>query len=338
MSIATPVVPVQAKPAAPSKIPAGAPNPALLAKFQSEVINKINTRVIPLTPGELLVHTVRGFYMVVPGWNIDVAPGIVRDGMIEPWTNEVLLSVIREGDGVINVGANFGYYALLAAQRVGRGGQVYAVEANPVVFPYLVKSAYWGGYPDVIRMFNAAAASPEFHGKTVEFYFEPQFIGGGGMNPFASCQTRRHEESFWSCDNIDSTLDGNRQFAATGVYSKITAHCRTVDSMVPNDAKIAAMLIDAEGSECFVISGAKETIRRNPSMALIVEWSPHVLHDPNRRDMANAMWDFLLNERGYKAYRIAPEGYPGLGAMPALEPVTRESLAQVPHSDIFLKK
>lgn len=338
MSIATAPVAAPVASPAPAKIPAGAPNPQLLAKFQADIVDKVNNRVIPLTPGELLVHTVRGFYMVVPGWNIDVAPGIVRDGIIEPWTNEVLLSVIREGDGVVNVGSNFGYYALLAAQKVGRTGAVYAVEANPVVFPYLVKSAYWGGYPDVIRMFNAAAASPEFHGQTVEFFFEPQFIGGGGMNPFSSCQTRNFQESFWSGDNIDSTLDGNRQFSATGVYSKITAHCRTVDSMVPHTAKINAMLIDAEGSECFVIAGSKETIRRNPTMSLIVEWSPHVLHDPNRRDLANAMWDFLLGERGYKAWRIAPEAYPGLGAMPALEPMTRETLANVPHSDIFLKK
>ena len=51
------------------------------------------------------------------------------------------------------------------------------------------------------------------------------------------------------------------------------------------------MLIDAEGSECFVIAGAKETIRRSPHMSLIVEWSPHVLGDEAKRSSAETMWE-----------------------------------------------
>ena len=134
--------------------------------------------MIPLGPGEILAITLRGLHMVVPSWNLDVGPGIIRDGVIEPWTNEVLLSVLREGDCFVNVGANFGYYSLLGAQRVGRLGSVYAIEANPYVFLYLVKSAFWSGFPHVIRMFNAAAAAPEQHGKKVEFVFRSTVYRG----------------------------------------------------------------------------------------------------------------------------------------------------------------
>ena len=40
---------------------------------------------VSLMPGELLVRTQFGGWLVVPGYNVDVAPGIVRDGLIEPW-------------------------------------------------------------------------------------------------------------------------------------------------------------------------------------------------------------------------------------------------------------
>jgi FkbM family methyltransferase len=318
-------------------IEAGVANPHWQTKFQADIANCANPRVIPLGPGELLATTLWGYHIVAPSWNLDVAPGIVRDGVIEPWTNEVVLSVLREGDTFVNVGANFGYYALLGAQRVGRPGAVYAIEANPYVFPYLVKSAFWSGFPDVIRMFNAVAAGPDQDGTKTEFVFDPQFIGGGGMASIANYAFRPITEAFWTGANIAETLNENRQFTTKALYCKVEAECRTIDSMVPASAKVDVMLIDAEGSECFVIAGAKETIRRNPQISLIVEWSPHVLEVESKRASAEAMWKFLLDEMRLQAFRICPDNYPGLGAMPRLESLSRRQLNHVPHSDIFLK-
>jgi hypothetical protein len=99
------------------------------------------------------------------------------------------------------------------------------------------------------------------------------------------------------------------------------------------------MLIDAEGSECFVIGGSKEMIRRNPNMSIILEWAPHNYeHSPARRPSMDAMWDFLLGEMKYQVLRICPENYPGFGAMPKLERLTREQLMHIPHSDLLLRR
>jgi FkbM family methyltransferase len=325
--------------AAAEVIPAGSRDNHLVRKSREEIEIGVNPRIVSLTAGELLCKTLHGFRMVVPGWNVDVGIGIARDGIIEPWTNAVFQSLLKEGDNLINVGANFGYYSLLGAQTVGRTGKVFAVEANPVVFPFLVKSAFWSGYPDVIRMFNCAAASPDMHNKEIDFFFDPQYIGGGSLIKNGNPQVRDLADCFWNKDNIEETLDDNRQFGHFGVYSKVTAKCRTVDSLIPADTKINVMLIDAEGSECYVIAGAMETIRRNPDMSLIVEWSSHGYQTlADKRPIMEAMWDFLLDEMKYNIYRVCPENYPGLGAMPTLQQLTRQDLYTLPHSDVLIRR
>lgn len=45
---------------------------------------------------------------------------------------------VREGDVFVDVGANIGFYALLAAGLVGEGGRVLAVEADPANYGCLV--------------------------------------------------------------------------------------------------------------------------------------------------------------------------------------------------------
>ena len=39
-----------------------------------------------------------------------------------------------EGAVIADVGANVGYYTMLAAQLVGEEGRVYAIEASPSIF------------------------------------------------------------------------------------------------------------------------------------------------------------------------------------------------------------
>ena len=49
--------------------------------------------------------------------------------------------------------------------------------------------------------------------------------------------------------------------------------------------------------------------------------------------------NFLLDEQGFKVFRICPEDYPGFGHMPKLEPVTtREQIFNLPHSDLLMKR
>jgi FkbM family methyltransferase len=70
----------------------------------------------------------------------------------------VIKQVVRTGDLVIDVGANVGTIAMLAASRVGPSGQVIAIEANPRVFAYLGSNLELNGM-SWVETINAACSN-----------------------------------------------------------------------------------------------------------------------------------------------------------------------------------
>lgn len=62
-------------------------------------------------------------------------------GDLDPRISWVCRRLLRPGDAVVDVGANYGVVSLLAAQLVGNGGIVHAVEPQPEVAALLRRSA-----------------------------------------------------------------------------------------------------------------------------------------------------------------------------------------------------
>ncbi|APH06597.1 FkbM family methyltransferase [Bacillus weihaiensis] len=71
---------------------------------------------------------------------------IISDGFWESWITDVFLQSIHKGMSVLDIGANCGYYSLLAASVVGPTGQVHAFEPNPFHHINLNKSKMINGF------------------------------------------------------------------------------------------------------------------------------------------------------------------------------------------------
>lgn len=74
-------------------------------------------------------------------------------------TTEFLKGAIREGMVVADIGANIGYYTLLAAKRVGTSGRVYAFEPDPRCVEILRKNILLNGHSNVVVMPNAVSSA-----------------------------------------------------------------------------------------------------------------------------------------------------------------------------------
>lgn len=61
-------------------------------------------------------------------------------GFWEPNITSYVSSKLRPGDVFIDIGANIGYYSLLASRYVGQSGRVFAFEASPSIFTLLQKN------------------------------------------------------------------------------------------------------------------------------------------------------------------------------------------------------
>jgi FkbM family methyltransferase len=79
-------------------------------------------------------------------------------GLWEPHITEWIRRLLRPGDGFIDVGANTGYYSLLASRLVGAAGTVVAIEASPKTFARLRENLDRNRARNV-RAVNLAAAA-----------------------------------------------------------------------------------------------------------------------------------------------------------------------------------
>jgi len=59
--------------------------------------------------------------------------------LYEPYATEIFKKIVREGDTVVDLGANMGYYSLLASRLVGEKGWVFAFEPHPQSYGLLMK-------------------------------------------------------------------------------------------------------------------------------------------------------------------------------------------------------
>lgn len=97
--------------------------------------------------------------MFVLGDDLGFSPHMVMEGYWEYWLTEYFALNIKRGDTVIDIGANLGYYTLLAGDLVCDSGRVIAVEPNPAVFRLLSKSVAHNGYDQRTTLHNFALAA-----------------------------------------------------------------------------------------------------------------------------------------------------------------------------------
>src|SRR3990167_6694466 len=85
---------------------------------------------------------------------------IASTGQYEPYESKLLIKNIKDGDIVIDVGANIGYYTLLFAKKVGENGKVFAFEPDSASFAILEKNIKDNKFRNV-EAFNIALSDKQ---------------------------------------------------------------------------------------------------------------------------------------------------------------------------------
>ena len=122
-----------------------------------------------------------------------------------------LPQLVKQGDKVIDIGANLGYYTCPLADLVGEGGRVYAVEPVPVIFSVLKRNVgkrrnvellnyALGEECRTIEMANDSVASAGYFGTG------RNFVSEGELSKDAvrfTAQMQRGSELFGAMEQID---------------------------------------------------------------------------------------------------------------------------------------
>lgn len=162
-------------------------------------------------------------------------------GLYETDVTEQFLSLLSAGMTVVDVGANIGYYTLLASRLVGAEGRVYSFEPDPEAYTYLERNVSLNQCTNVAAVRKAAG----------------NHVGSLGF-------IRPGPE---------------RGFVSTLGPQAISIDAVTLDAFFGGLAWPAVHLIkiDIEGSEEQALLGMQELVRRNPTIRIIIELNTDAL-------------------------------------------------------------
>jgi len=205
-------------------------------------------------------------------------------GIWEPNITHWVREQLSPGDTFVDVGANLGYYSLLASKLVGNIGKVVAIEASPRNAYQLRRNLALNQTPNV-RIVQAAASDKT---GALSLYHGPAGKPGDTSIVF-------REGFTYECEVTAAQL------------------CEILSSSEISTARI--IKIDVEGAEWSVIAGLLPCLNlTRPDMELVLEINPHDLVTLGRR-AENLI--ARLTDAGFCAYTIKNE-YPSRRYVPPL--------------------
>jgi FkbM family methyltransferase len=193
-------------------------------------------------------------------------------GTNEPPVQRAIVGLLHPGDTFIDVGANVGFFSLLAARAVGPTGSVVAFEAVPHITAMMVDNVRLNGFVNVdVRTIAVGAAA-----------------GRAALN------ITHHPGGATIADEIDA--DDVARTVQTGVASLDALH-RAGQLAVPHLIKI-----DVEGHEHACLLGMAELLRHEHP-ALLIELDAS---SGERLAAKQTRIGVLLAELGYRVEPLDP--------------------------------
>jgi FkbM family methyltransferase len=197
-------------------------------------------------------------------------------GLYDPIETAFLRTLLKPGDVVVDVGANVGYYSLLAAEAVGSRGHVYAFEPIAHVYATLIENVLGNKLTNVTAHQLAMASSTE----PVDMFVREN-AGSHG----------------WS-----SIVPSERY-----VNQRVQVPATTLDEYVRSRGlhEVAAIKMDIEGAEPRALMGGACLLAREDAPNLICEINPYLL---DRAGSSATGLRRLIASYGYTLYEITRRG------------------------------
>ena len=193
-----------------------------------------------------------GTYRTKDGLKVRLDPELYNNrfvyywGVWEPDETRVIQTLLREGDVFLDVGANVGFFTLVAAQAVGDRGRVIAIEAVPPTAARLKENVALNGFRNVSVYELAAMDGPG-----------PVKIAKHGLQDRSGQHSLRftgEDQPFWEVPG--AAMD-----------------------QLPMAKEVAFIKMDIEGAEMLALKGLKKTLERRRAPVILCEVTHSFLSD-----------------------------------------------------------
>jgi FkbM family methyltransferase len=220
----------------------------------------------------VIVKEIQGSRMYLDMRDKGVSRELALMGIREALFTKTLHGALREGDVVLDIGANIGYYALMAARLVGPRGKVYAIEPVPHNMKLL---------EDSIRLNNCGN-------------IETFRLAMGQSDGIAKLYLSDHPN--WSSF-----------YRPRKVTGQIDIQINSVDSFLQGKRPPDVIRMDVEGYEYEILMGMSDLLASGRPLRLFIEFHPDIMG----RSRAQAFLA-TLQEHGFQLKKVIlePNIYP----------------------------
>lgn len=231
------------------------------------------------------------------GFKIDLEDGLVTDGEIrqalasghpyEPDTSLMFCGVLRLGDSAVDVGANVGWFTLLASALVGPEGFVWAFEPGTDNLEKLRRNVALNGFEKRVGIVPKAVADVR------------------GQAPFYHCADGSGGHALWDPAVWPVNHKSQAAAAAPTMMELTTLDYELGEDGAGADQVVRLIKIDTEGNEFNVLKGALELLEERPPDMIIAE-----LHEFGLAQLGGSQMELrrLLRRFGFEGFVPSPDG------------------------------
>ena len=203
--------------------------------------------------------------------------------LVEEKEMEILKYFIKEGDDVIDLGANYAYYLERLSKIVGKDGRVFGFEPVPFTFEVCEKIVRKLKLKN-IKLFQYAA-----NNENVKLEFRLPKVDFGAISAGQSHRADRNNK-----------IQGKESYYSFEKEEIIICEGKKVDDLLFEELRTLSFIkIDIEGAELFALKGMHKTIKKfNP--VILIEIVPFFLEGYNIKE--SEIISYITDELDYEMY------------------------------------
>jgi len=245
----------------------------------------------------------------------EIGSFIVRERYYEPHVTREMQRILRPGYVFLDIGANIGYFCLLAASIVGDSGKVVGFEPNPDNCELLKLSIEINGFRNISLHANAVAERAQ-----------TLLLEVGGSNG------RIMPAPSQMADDIST--HANVQNVATQGYGYFLVQAVAVDEVLQDVEQLHVVKMDIEGAEPLALKGMLRIIQKHHPV-IFTEFSPSFIERTSKTAPEAYLDD--LRSLGYDIFAIEPEAISPapLSNVQIMETVDRYTRLEMNHLDLI---
>lgn len=204
-----------------------------------------NSTSVPISENEILTRIFTGQLMVVDRRDISVSPHLIMSGEWEMEITNIFRRFIRDDSVVFDVGANSGYFGIVAGSHL-KQGELHFFEPNPNYIPVITKSLWLNGLFGKSKVNQNAVSSKD------------------GENLILNIV-----EDLWGSSSLHEVI------STVNIAERIEVKSLTLDSYIKENKieKVDVVKIDVESHEEEVFKGMGNLLEQNPQAIVFMEYT-----------------------------------------------------------------